>query len=357
MHVAVVGGGLSGLVAAYDLVSGGATVSVFEASSLLGGQVRTRREDGYVVEDGAEGFVATDREVPALCEAIGLNDQIVAQLERRSLLLQGGRLTTLPPARAAALLGIQAQPDDLGRGIASLRDGMGALAEKLGLCLDRAGVRVAAAVTKLERRAGRWRVESRPGPQIEADQVIVATPPPAAADLLESLAPGPARILRSIKLMSNVSVSLAYLRPAVAHPLDASGFVVAPDDPSTEGLRACAFCSSKFPNRAPGGRVLLRGFFRPEQPHRSAAKEWESRAARVFAEVLKIGGPPFRGWTAAWPSALPLYSRDHGDRMNQLREELQSIGSIELAGSAYDPGGIPGAVRSGRQAARRVLDS
>jgi len=357
MHVAVVGGGLSGLTAAYDLVSGGATVTVFEASSLLGGQVRTRKEDGYVVEDGAEGFVANDRDVPALCDAIGLKHQIVTQLERRSLLFRDSQLTTLPPGKAAALLGIQAERDDLGRGIASLRDGMGTLTDKLGLCLDRAGVRAGTRVTKLERQAGRWRIESKPGFQIEVDQVILATPPPSAADLLEHFAPGPAGVLRSIKLASNVSVSLAYLRPAVQHPLDASGFVVAQDDRSTESLRACAFCSSKFPNRAPEGQVLLRAFFRPEQSVRSYATEWEGRAARVLAAVMNISGPPIRGWTATWSSALPLYSRDHADKIDLLREELHRIGPIELAGSAYHPGGIPGAVRSGRQAARRVFDS
>jgi oxygen-dependent protoporphyrinogen oxidase len=187
--------------------------------------------------------------------------------------------------------------------------------------------------------------------------VILATAPQAAADLLEPLAPGPAGTLRSIKLMSNVSVSLAYVRPAVQHPLNASGFVVPPDDPSTEGLRACAFCSSKFPNRAPDGHVLLRAFFRPEGVAVESVASWEAGAARVLSNVLGISADPIRTWAAAWPSALPSYTRDHASRMKQMTVELEQIGGIALAGSAYDQGGVPGAVRSGRSVARRVLET
>src|SRR5207253_6543022 len=57
-----------------------------------GGQIRTRREAGFVVEDGAEGWVAADRDVPALCHAVGIGAQIVKQVERRSLLVTGGKV-------------------------------------------------------------------------------------------------------------------------------------------------------------------------------------------------------------------------------------------------------------------------
>ena len=77
--------------------------------------------------------------------------------------------------------------------------------------------------------------------------------PPAAARLLSPLHPGASKLLGGITHHSNVSVSLACPAASVAHPLDAGGFVVAPGEGGDTGLRACAFCSSKFPDRAPAG--------------------------------------------------------------------------------------------------------
>jgi monoamine oxidase len=58
-RVAVVGAGLAGLVAAYELLRAGHTVSVFEAQERPGGRIRTRRDafgDGLYVEEGAREF-------------------------------------------------------------------------------------------------------------------------------------------------------------------------------------------------------------------------------------------------------------------------------------------------------------
>ena len=63
MRVGVIGGGLAGLVAAYDLVNAGAEVVLFSDTPSLGGQIRTRREGGFVIEEGAEGWVAADPDV------------------------------------------------------------------------------------------------------------------------------------------------------------------------------------------------------------------------------------------------------------------------------------------------------
>ena len=79
-RVIVVGGGLAGLVAAYRLVTGGADCDVLliEASSRLGGKLRTERDDGFTVELGADSFVPRSGEVEALAGELGLGDQIVA---------------------------------------------------------------------------------------------------------------------------------------------------------------------------------------------------------------------------------------------------------------------------------------
>ena len=50
--VAVVGGGITGLVAAHRLSRAGARVTLFEASGRLGGVVRTDQDDGFLIEAG-----------------------------------------------------------------------------------------------------------------------------------------------------------------------------------------------------------------------------------------------------------------------------------------------------------------
>src|SRR5262245_14713488 len=106
MDVAIVGGGLAGLTAAFDLVRAGRRVVLFDNQAEVGGQVRTRQDAGFVVEDGAEGFVASDTAVPALCQELGIADEIIPQRELRSLVYRNGGLSELSSREAAAMLGI-----------------------------------------------------------------------------------------------------------------------------------------------------------------------------------------------------------------------------------------------------------
>ena len=56
--VAVIGGGLSGLASAFALSNARHSVYVVEAAEAYGGQISTELSGGYVIEHGAEGFVA-----------------------------------------------------------------------------------------------------------------------------------------------------------------------------------------------------------------------------------------------------------------------------------------------------------
>lgn len=54
VDVAVVGAGISGLTAAYRLKEAGRAPEVFEADGDVGGRMRARQEDGWIVEQGTE---------------------------------------------------------------------------------------------------------------------------------------------------------------------------------------------------------------------------------------------------------------------------------------------------------------
>ncbi|HEV8149092.1 MAG TPA: FAD-dependent oxidoreductase [Gemmatimonadales bacterium] len=356
MQIAVVGGGISGLTAAMELANGSCSVSVLEASGRFGGQVATERRDGFVIELGAEGFVARSSAVPELCRRAGLDAELLAQATRRAFMWRHDRLVELREGEAAELLGIPLAAEDVGRGLLTLPGGMGELVDALVETLSRrVKLRAGALVTGLRRRGegAAWRLDCADGESLEADAVIVALPPRHAEPLLAPLV-GTAELNAQICYGSTVTVTLAYARGAVAHPLDAGGFVV--DGPGPEGLRACSFSSSKFSGRAPAGQCLLRAFFTPgtgtiEENEQS----WSERAHRTLAPILGLRGPPDASWVRAWPAALPRYLAGHREAVVRVRRSLHRLGRIECAGSGFDGGGIDGAVRSGLAAARRVV--
>lgn len=124
VSVAVVGGGLSGLVAAFRLrrlLGTDARIVVAEASDRLGGKLRDGRVGGVRVEVGAEAFVTRRPEASALLMELGMAGRVVAPTGVRPALLTGGALRQLPaptlmgvPADPAVLAGV-ADPGDLER--------------------------------------------------------------------------------------------------------------------------------------------------------------------------------------------------------------------------------------------------
>lgn len=112
----VVGGGISGLVAAYRLrVAAGpeASITLFDPADRLGGVLRTERIGGQLVDVGAEAFVARRPEVPALLAELGLADRKIGTTGVRPLIFSEGRLHPIPqgtlqgiPAQASSMTGL-----------------------------------------------------------------------------------------------------------------------------------------------------------------------------------------------------------------------------------------------------------
>lgn len=112
----IVGGGISGLVAAYRLRVGlgpDASITVLDPADRLGGVLRTERICGQSMDVGAEAFVARRPEVPALLAELGLSGKQIGTSGARPLIYSEGRLHPLPadtvngiPSRPAALAGL-----------------------------------------------------------------------------------------------------------------------------------------------------------------------------------------------------------------------------------------------------------
>ena len=108
-RVCVVGGGISGLAAAWEL-TGGATaqdgtphVVVLEVTGGFGGALRSNTFAGRVVDMGPDGFLGRRPEAVQLCEEVGLGEAMVPIAARGASVWARGRLRPLPDAHALGI--------------------------------------------------------------------------------------------------------------------------------------------------------------------------------------------------------------------------------------------------------------
>jgi oxygen-dependent protoporphyrinogen oxidase len=108
-RVVIIGGGITGLAAAYRVLKdarsgrGGSSgrapvVTLIEGSDRLGGNIRTERVDGLIIDGGPDAFVIAKPHATALCKELGLGDRLVGTVarNRKVYVLYEGRLHPLP---------------------------------------------------------------------------------------------------------------------------------------------------------------------------------------------------------------------------------------------------------------------
>jgi oxygen-dependent protoporphyrinogen oxidase len=102
-QVAIIGGGIAGLAAAYTLArarQAGAPIEemLIEANPWLGGVVRTETVDGFVIEAGPDSFLAEKPQAAAMARELGLGNDLIGSNDqaRRTYILHRGRLLPLP---------------------------------------------------------------------------------------------------------------------------------------------------------------------------------------------------------------------------------------------------------------------
>jgi oxygen-dependent protoporphyrinogen oxidase len=125
--VAVVGAGIGGLSAAYELVeSGDVEVTVFEGSQSVGGKLQLGQVGGVPVDLGAESMLTRRPEALDLARAVGLADAIVEPAVLAANVWTRGAVRPMPPS----LMGVPGSPRAAARsGILSRRAALRAALE------------------------------------------------------------------------------------------------------------------------------------------------------------------------------------------------------------------------------------
>jgi oxygen-dependent protoporphyrinogen oxidase len=101
--VAIIGGGISGLAAAYELQSRGVSFVLLERAPTCGGVVRTERVAGYTIDAGPDALLTLKPAALELCRELGLSPRLRPQSSRATFVVRHGTLRELPES---AVLGI-----------------------------------------------------------------------------------------------------------------------------------------------------------------------------------------------------------------------------------------------------------
>jgi len=235
-------------------------------------------------------------------------------------------------------------------------DGMEELIRILATRLPPGTVRLKERATSVAREGAVWRVATAGGSCFEADALILSPEAHQSARLIRYQDPGLALLLEGIAYASSATVTLAYRRDDVRHPLDGFGFVV----PQIERrpIIACTFSSVKYAGRAPEGHVLLRVFMGGALNESvldadDGALLTTTRAE--LAELLGVVAEPLFTRVARYPKAMPQYHVGHLERAEAIDRAVLRHPGLRLAGGAYRGVGIADCVRSGEEAAQALI--
>lgn len=111
--IGIVGGGIAGLVTAYEIAkNGGADAVLYEASGRVGGKLLTTPFTGRMVDEGADAFITRVPHAIELCEELGLGDELAAPSTSGAFIWSGDSLKPLPKSQ---VLGVPLDIQELHR--------------------------------------------------------------------------------------------------------------------------------------------------------------------------------------------------------------------------------------------------
>jgi oxygen-dependent protoporphyrinogen oxidase len=413
-RVVIVGGGITGLAAAYELErAADVEIDLYEASSRLGGKLQTSLIDGLTVELGPDCFFTRKPGVRELIEELGLEGEVIEPGQKEfSLLLDGtlhrvpAGLVTLNTANAEAVHEATfLSPEGKARALAEREQPAGAGEDESirAFFTRRFGAEFATLVAepmlagthggepdRLSMRAlfpGYLELERRHGSLAAG----IPVPTGAAAFLsfrngMQTVVDGLARALQRTRIHLNTRGSVAGNDPVLlAIPANVAAPIL--DGKAGALMKEIAHRSSTIVTLAFRRDQIKKGLqgtgflVPPSSPlpvtgATWSSEKWPGRAPenqvlmRVFLRgtvmdalnvardtldpLLGIKGAPLLSQTARWIEGQPQYEVGHLDRVAEIEAALPS--NILVAGTSYRGVGVPDCLRQGREAARKLLE-
>lgn len=200
--IAVVGGGMSGLVAARQLCQAGQNVTLFDKGRGIGGRMSVRHTEikTLTFDHGAQYFTAKSdsfAEQVAAWEKAGAVAEWSARFRKISADVSGKILSSEEPTEAKRYVGTPAMNAPLKQLASEVQSSGGLIATK-------------ARVASLKKNENRWRLATDHGEEIgDFDSVIVSAPAPQAAELITS-SPALANAAKSVEISGCWALMLAF---------------------------------------------------------------------------------------------------------------------------------------------------
>ena len=241
----------------------------------------------------------------------------------------------------------------------SFNQGLQFLTDRMADAAGREAMRIGVAASSVERCGdGGWAVTLASGEVVSGDAVIIAAEAWATAPLVSAVDPRIGALVAAIPCSSSATVGIAF--DEVDCPFDKRWHGILSPLVEHRPLTGVSLMSSKWPGRAPAGRVLLRGFLggpRDQSILEKSDDEIIDIARTQMVELLGIrsDAKPVFARVFRWIGGMPQYTMGHLDRVEEIEARTAQIPGLGLAGGAYRGVGVPNCVDSGERAATKVL--
>ncbi len=240
----------------------------------------------------------------------------------------------------------------------TLKDGLGEWIDRLREKVGEDRILLKRKVEKVIRmKEGYYKVSLSDGTSMEGDLVIITTPSFITARMVEEMDHKLSEILLSIPYVSSATVSLAYHRSQINHPLDGFGFIIPRKE--RRKIMASTWSSVKFNYRAPQNYVLLRAFVggaNNEELVQLGDEEMLKMVRDELREIMNVNGEPVLSRIYRWEKSMPQYLVGHLEKVDKIEERIKLHRGLFLTGCAYKGIGISDIVHEGEITAEEVFE-
>jgi oxygen-dependent protoporphyrinogen oxidase len=241
----------------------------------------------------------------------------------------------------------------------SFAKGMQQMTDRMAEVAGQGSIRKGTAVSSLQRTGNNgWEARFSDHSTVAGDAIIIATESWAAEPLIRPHDKAIADALAGIQASSSATISFAFNEAEVGFDLNAFGVLC----PLVEGraLMAATYSSTKWPGRAPAGKMLLRGFVGGPHNQEVMKRTDEEIMQIVLAEFRNILGlnpkaKPLFSRIFRWHLGMPQYTLGHLNRIELIEDHCAKTPGLAFAGGSYRGVGLPNCIESGERAVSKIL--